>query len=83
MKGEIVLLVSPASETSTGEDIHILQLWEEFREYPFTLKRWCWVTVVEATVIGGNDLIGRLDHLSVDKSLDGILKEIGVVDRLH
>lgn len=37
----------------------------------------------EATVIGRDDLVLRLDHLGVDKSLNTVLEEVVMVNRLH
>ena len=37
----------------------------------------------EATVIGRDDLVLRLDHLGVDKSLNAVLEEVVMVNRLH
>jgi hypothetical protein len=34
-------------------------------------------------VIGRDDLILRLDHLSVDETLNAILEEVGMIHRLH
>jgi hypothetical protein len=75
--------ILPASKPSTGEDILGLELGEEFLQYPITLKGRRWVTVVEAAVVGGNDLISRLDHLSVNETLDRVLEEVVLVNWLH
>jgi hypothetical protein len=37
----------------------------------------------EATVVGRDDLILRLDHFSVNEPLDAILEEVGMVNWLH
>lgn len=44
---------------------------------------WYGNKLTEATVIGRDDLILRLDHLSVDETLNAILEEVGMVHRLH
>ena len=36
---------------------------------------WCGVTVFQSPVVDGDDFIGRLYHLSVDRSLNRFLKE--------
>jgi hypothetical protein len=37
----------------------------------------------ETTVISRDDLVLSLDHLGVDKSLNAVLEEVVVVNRLH
>ena len=75
--------VLPTSKSSTGENVLRLKLGEEFLQDTITLERWCRITVIEAAVVGGNDLIGRLDHLSVDQTLDGVLEKVGLVNWFH
>jgi hypothetical protein len=76
-------LVSPGTEASTGVDVLGLELWKELLENTLTLKGWGWVTVVETTVVSGDNLVGWLDHLSVDKTLDGVSEDVGLVNWLH
>jgi hypothetical protein len=60
-----------------------LKFGEEFFENALTFKGWRWVAVVEATVIGRDDLILRLDHFGINKSLNGVLEEVGMINWLH
>ena len=86
MNGTNILVsnfILPASKSSTGEDIFGLKLGKKFLQNTITLEGGRRVTVVEATVVGRDNLIGRLDHLGVDKTLDRVLQEIGLVNRLH
>lgn len=76
-------LVSPAAEAATGEDVHVLKLGEELLEDSLTLEGGGRVTVVKGTVVGGDDLIIRVDHLGVDETLDGVLEEVLDIDGLH
>lgn len=76
-------LVSPAAEAATGEDVHGLELGEDLLEDALTLESGGGVTVVESTVVGGDDLVLGLDHLGVDKTLDAVLEEVLNIDRLH
>ena len=76
-------LVPPAAESTTGPDVHVLELGQELSEDTLALERGSRVTVVEATVVGGNDLILGKDHLGVDQSLDALLQEGLLVNRLH
>jgi hypothetical protein len=41
------------------------------------------IETYEATVIGRDDLVLRLDHLGVDKPLNAVLEEVVMVNRLH
>lgn len=75
-------LVSPAAESATGPDVHVLKLGQELLENTLTLESRCGVTVVELAVVGGDDLILGLDHLSVDETLDTVTEEVGLVNRL-
>jgi len=74
--------IAPASETSSGVNASGLELGEELLEDTLTLQGWGWVTVIEAAVVGGNNLVFWFDHLSVDQTLDGISQNIGLVDWL-
>lgn len=60
-----------------------MQLGEELLEHAVTLKGRSGVTVVEAAVVGGHNLVARLEHLGVDKTLDALLEEVLLVNRLH
>jgi hypothetical protein len=75
-------LVAPAAEAATGVDALGLEAGEELGEDTFTLERRGGVAVVEAAVVGGDDLVFGLDHLGVDETLDGIGEEGVVVDGL-
>ena len=76
-------LVAPATEAATGPDVLLLELGQDLGKSALTLQGWGGVTVVEATVVGGHDLIGGLQHLSVDETLDRLSQKSLVVDRLH
>lgn len=76
-------LVAPATEAATRPDVHVLELGENLGECALTLQRGSGVAVVEATVVCGDDLVGGLQHLGVDETLDGFGKECFVVDGLH
>lgn len=76
-------LVAPATEAATGPDALLLELGQQLSEGTLTLQRGSGVTVVEATVVGGNDLVGRLEHTGVDETLDGVSQDRLLVDRLH
>ncbi|KAI6762824.1 hypothetical protein HG530_008804 [Fusarium avenaceum] len=76
-------LVSPAAESATGQDVHGLELGEDLLEDSLTLKGRSGVTVVESTVVGGDDLVLGLDHLSVDETLDAVLEEVLNINGLH
>jgi hypothetical protein len=39
--------------------------------------------MVEAAVVGGDDLVVRLDHLSVDEALDAVLEHVLLINGLH
>ena len=76
-------LVAPATEAATGPDVLLLHLGQDLGESTLALQRRGGVTVVEAAVVGGNNLIGGSEHLSVDKTLDRLGQESVVVNRLH
>ena len=76
-------LVPPAAEATTGPDVHILELGEKLLEDTLTLERGSGVTVVELAVVGGDDLILGLDHLGVDETLDAVLEQVLLINRLH
>jgi hypothetical protein len=46
-----------------------LELGKELFEDALTFKRRSWVTVIETTVIGGDNFIIGLDHFGVDETL--------------
>jgi hypothetical protein len=60
-----------------------LKLRKELFEDALTFKRRGWVTVIETTVISGNNFIIRLDHFGVDETLNGVTEDVGLVNRLH
>ena len=76
-------LVAPATETATRPDALLLELGQDLGQSTLTLQRGGGVTVVEAAVVGGHNLITGAEHLSVDETLDGVGQESLVVDRLH
>ena len=76
-------LVTPRAEAAARPDIAVLQLGQELGEGALALERWRRVAVVEAAVVGGDDLVGGTQHLRVHESLDALLKQGVVVDRLH
>lgn len=76
-------LVAPATETATRPDALLLELGQDLGQSTLTLQRGSGVTVVEAAVIGGDDLVARTEHLSVDETLDRLSEESVVVDGLH
>lgn len=76
-------LVAPATETATGPDTLLLQLGQDLGEGTLTLQAGGGVTVVEAAVVGGDNLVTSLQHLGVDQTLDGVLEKLLVVNGLH
>jgi hypothetical protein len=76
-------LVAPRAETATGPDTLLLELGQNLGEGTLTLQARGGVTVVEAAVVGGDDLITGGEHLGVDKTLNGLGKESLVVNGLH
>jgi len=76
-------LVSPAAETTSGVDVLGLELGKELFEDALTFKRRSWVTVIETTVIGGDNFIIRFDHFGIDETLNGVTEDVGLVDWLH
>ena len=75
--------VFPSTETTTGVNVLCLKLGHHLLESAVTLECWGWVTVVEAAVICADNLIIRLEHLSVDQTLDTLGKHGIVIHRLH
>ena len=73
-------LVSPATEPSTGVNVHVLKFGEELFEDAFALEGRGWVAVVEAAVVGRDDLIGGFEHVGVEEALDGVFEEGGGVN---
>lgn len=76
-------LVAPAAETATRPDALLLKLGQDLGQSALTLQRWGGVAVVEAAVVGGDNLVTRTEHLGVDQTLDGVGQESVVVDGLH
>lgn len=76
-------LVAPAAETATRPDTLLLELGQDLGQSALTLQRRGGVTVVEAAVIGGDDLVARTEHLGVDETLDRVGQEGLVIDVLH
>lgn len=83
MGGTLTDFVSPAAEASSRVDILGLQLGQEVLQDALTLEGGGRVAVVKAAVVGGDDLVGGLDHPGVDQTLDGVSEDVGLVDRLH
>jgi hypothetical protein len=75
-------LVAPASETATRPDALLLKLGEKLSESTLTLQGWGGVTVIEPAVVGRDNLIVGIEHLSVNETLDGILDNSLKVNRL-
>lgn len=73
-------LVAPAAEAATGVDTLGLEAGQELGEDTLTLKGGGGVAVVEAAVVGGDDLVLRPDHVGVDETLNGLGEEGVVVD---
>lgn len=76
-------LVAPATEAATGPDALLLELGQQLGEGTLTLERGSGVTMVEAAVVGGHDLVGRLEHTGVNETLDGLSQDLLLVDRLQ
>lgn len=76
-------LVAPAAEATTRPDVLLLQLGQDLRKSSLALQGWSGVTVVEAAVVRGDNLVRRLQHLGVDEALDRLGQECLVVHRLH
>ena len=76
-------LVAPAAEATTRPDALLLQLGQDLGEGTLTLQGGGGVAVVEAAVVGGDDLVVGPEHVGVDQTLDGVGQELLVVDGLH
>lgn len=79
----IAHLVAPAAEASPREDVLGLQGGEELFEHAFALQGRGGVAVVEAAVVGRDDLVGRLEHGGVEEAADGVGEEVVVVHRFE
>ena len=66
--------VAPAAEPAAGEDIAGLEFWEELLEHAFALEGWRRVAVVEAAVVGADDLVVGTEHFGVDEATDAVLE---------
>lgn len=75
-------LVSPAAEAAAGVDVHILELGKKLLENSLALQSRGRVTVVELAVVGGDDLVLRLDHLGVDQTLNTVAEKVGLIHGL-
>ena len=73
-------LVSPATEPSAGVNVHVLEFGEELFEDALTLERRRWVAVIEAAVVGRDDLVGGFEHVGVEEALDRAFEEGRGVD---
>jgi hypothetical protein len=60
-----------------------LEFGEEFLKNALTFERRRRIPVVEASVIGRDNFIFRLDHLGIDEALNAVLQEVGMINRLH
>jgi len=76
-------LVAPAAEAATRPDTLLLQLGQDLGEGTLTLQGGGGVAVVEAAVVGRDNLVIGLEHVGVDQTLDGVGQELVVVDGLH
>lgn len=76
-------LVAPATEAAARPDVALLELGQDLSESAFTLKSRGRVAVIEAAVVGRDDLVSGPKHLSVNETLDTLGQESLVVDRLH
>lgn len=76
-------LVAPAAEAATRPDVHVLELGQELLEHTLALERGSGVAVVEAAVVGADDLVLGLEHLGVDETLDAVAEHVLLVDGLH
>ena len=66
--------VAPATEAAAGEDVAGLEFREELLKHAFALERRGWVAVVEAAVVGADDLVGGAEHLGIDEAADAVLE---------
>lgn len=76
-------LVAPAAEAAARQNVLSLQLGEELLQDTLTLQAGRRVAVVEAAVVGGNNLVLGADHVRVDETLDAVLEQSLLVNRLH
>lgn len=76
-------LVAPAAEAATRPDVLLLQLRQQLGEGTLALQGWSRVAVVEAAVVGGDDLVVGPEHLGVDETLDGLGQDGLLVDGLQ
>ena len=76
-------LVAPAAEAAARVDAAVLELGQELFEGAFALERRGWVAVVEAAVVGADDLVGGAEHFGGDEAADAVVEEGGVVDGFH
>lgn len=77
-KGVVLVadLVSPAAEAASRVDAEILELGQELLQDTLTLQGRGGVSVVKGTVVGGDNLVLGLEHLSVDETLDAVLEKV-------
>ena len=75
--------IPPAPEAAARPDIALAQLGQQLLQHAFALEAGCWVAVVEAAVVDGDDLVLGHEHLRVDEALDALLDQAGLVDGLH
>ena len=73
-------LISPATEPAPGVNVHVLEFGQELFEDALTLEGRGWVAVVEAAVVGRDDLVGGFEHVGVEEALDGVFEKGGGVD---
>lgn len=72
--------VSPAAEAAAGVDVvFVLQGGEELFENAFALEGRGGIPVVEAAVVGTDDLIVGLEHGRVEEAGDAIFEDAGLV----
>ena len=73
-------LVAPAAEAAAGVDVFCLELGQQGLEHAFALEGRGRVAVIEAAVVGRNDLVGGLEHVGADEAADGVFDDGLVID---
>ena len=76
-------LVPPAAEAAAGVDVPFLQFGQQLLEHAFALEARGRVPVVEAAVVGRDNLVGGSQHLGVEQTLDAVFEHVGGVDGFH
>lgn len=73
-------LVAPAAEAAAGVDVFGLEPGQQGREHAFALEGRGRVAVVEAAVVGRDELVGGLEHVGADEAADGVFDDGSVGD---